>query len=41
MTASEALNLVDTPLGSTFGQRLNDVQSVVLLEIWLGNKPPI
>ncbi|WP_373529860.1 hypothetical protein [Nostoc sp.] len=36
MTAQEALNLVDTLLDSTFGQRLNDVQSVVLLESWLG-----
>ncbi|WP_041565780.1 hypothetical protein [Nostoc punctiforme] len=37
MTAQEALNLVDTLLCSTFGQRLNDVQSVVLLESWLGH----
>ncbi|MEH2148224.1 hypothetical protein [Nostoc sp.] len=36
MTAQEALNLVDTLLWSTFGQRLNNVQSVVLLESWLG-----
>jgi hypothetical protein len=37
MTAQEALNLVDTLLGSTFEQRLNDVQSVVLVESWLGH----
>jgi len=36
MTAEEALNLVDSLLCSTFGQRLNDVQSVVFLESWLG-----
>lgn len=37
MTAEEALNLVDSLLCSTFGQRLNDVQSVVFLESWLGH----
>ncbi|MEH2157893.1 hypothetical protein [Nostoc sp.] len=38
MTAQEALNLVDTLLWSAFRQRLNNVQSVVLLEMesWLG-----
>jgi len=37
MKAQEALNLVDTLLDSTqFGQRLNDVQSTVFLESWLG-----
>ncbi|MEH2108111.1 hypothetical protein [Nostoc sp.] len=36
MTAQGALNLADTLLWSTFGQRLNNVQSVVLLESWLG-----
>lgn len=36
MTAQEALNLVDSLLCSTFGQKLNDVQSVVFLESWLG-----
>ncbi len=30
------LNLVNTLLCSTFRQRLNHVQSVVLLESWLG-----
>lgn len=33
--AQEALNIVDTLLCSTFGQRLNDIQSVVWLESWL------
>ncbi|MFN6473080.1 MAG: hypothetical protein RMY36_025910 [Nostoc sp. SerVER01] len=37
MTAEEALNLVDSLLCSTFGQKLNDVQSVVFLESWLGH----
>lgn len=37
MKAQEALNLADTLLCSIFGQRLNDVQSVVLLESWLGS----
>jgi Uma2 family endonuclease len=37
MKAQEALNLVDTLLDSTqVGQRLNDVQSAVFLESWLG-----
>lgn len=36
MTAEEALNLVDSLLCSTFGQRLNDVQCAVFLESWLG-----
>ncbi|RCJ37914.1 hypothetical protein A6770_14080 [Nostoc minutum NIES-26] len=36
MTGEEALKLVDALLGSTFGQRLNDVKSVVLLETWKG-----
>ncbi|WP_339373773.1 Uma2 family endonuclease [Anabaena sp. 4-3] len=37
MMAQEALNLVDTLLHSTqFGQKLNDVQSVVFQKSWLG-----
>lgn len=37
MKAQEALNLVDNLLDSTqVGQRLNDVQSTVFLESWLG-----
>ncbi|MEA5625974.1 hypothetical protein [Nostoc sp. UHCC 0251] len=33
MTAQEALNPADTLLYSTFGERLNNIQSVVLLEV--------
>lgn len=36
MTPEEALNIIDSLLCSTFGERLNDVQSVVFLESWLG-----
>ncbi|MDZ8050983.1 MAG: hypothetical protein RMX68_023015 [Aulosira sp. ZfuVER01] len=37
MKAQEALNLVDILLCSTqFGQKLNDTQSAVFVESWLG-----
>lgn len=37
MKAQEALNLVDNLLYSTqFGHRLNDIQSAVFVESWLG-----
>ncbi|ACC84433.1 eIF2A-related protein [Nostoc punctiforme] len=36
MTAEEALKIVNALLHSTFGQRLNDVKSVVFLETWKG-----